>query len=230
MIRLKDINRSWGNFSLQRINLEIEKGEIFGLFGHNGAGKTLLLETIAGIWIPDEGEIWMEDRLINSLSPEERKIGFVYQEPLLFPHLSVKENILFSLKVRGVCAKERIKRLEDICEELKLERILERKNTSLLSAGERQMVSLARALISSPKLLLLDEPTHSLDEENCRIFYEIIENLNSKSKITIILVSHDYEELTLLAERIAIMENGRIIRVDENSCTTKISNSTDSTH
>lgn len=215
MIELKNLTRSWGNFTLCNINLKVAKGEFFGLFGHNGAGKTLLMETIAGIWIPQEGEVWINSRELTKTPPEERSIGFVYQEPLLFPHLSVKENICYGLKARRYTKKQSQQRFGEMMELLKLNQISLRRNVDRLSGGEKQKVALARALAINPDVILLDEPTHSLDEENRRLFYSAVKDLNQRKKITIILVSHDYGELKVLASRIGLMESGRIIRIDE---------------
>lgn len=215
MIELINLSRSWGNFILHNINLKVRKGEIFGLFGHNGAGKTLLMETIAGIWIPQEGQVYINGKDVTHTPPEERNIGFVYQETLLFPHFSVKENICFGLKVRGFKKKDVEERFNELVELLKLNQIFRRKNIGHLSGGEKQKVALARALARNPEVILLDEPTYSLDEESCQIFYSLIKDLNQKKRITIILASHDYAELENLVCRIGIMEQGKIIRIDE---------------
>ncbi|OGX24153.1 MAG: hypothetical protein A3J51_06650 [Omnitrophica WOR_2 bacterium RIFCSPHIGHO2_02_FULL_45_21] len=215
MIELINLARSWGNFTLSNINLNVTKGEFFGLFGHNGAGKTLLMETIAGIWIPQEGQVWINGKELTNMPPEERNIGFVYQEPLLFPHLSVKENICYGLRARRFTKEHREQRFAELVELLKLNQISWRKNVDCLSGGEKQKVALARALAGSPEVILLDEPAYSLDEQSCQIFYSLLKDLNQRKKITIILISHDYVELKGLVCRIGIMQSGRIIRIDE---------------
>lgn len=216
MIEIVGLQKNWGNFSLLDINLKIETGEFFGLFGHNGAGKTLLLETITGIWQADNGRILFNGKDITLLAPEERNIGFVYQEPWLFPHLSVKDNICYGLKVRRCKKIEIEKRIAEINEMLKLAGILKRRNTALLSGGEKQKVALARTLAIKPGIILLDEPTHSLDKESCEYFYQMLLQIRKGTKPTIIFVSHNYEELKKLANRIGVMEKGSLIHIDEN--------------
>ncbi len=215
MIKVKNLKRDWGNFSLKGITLEVKPREIFGICGHNGAGKTLFLEVLAGIWRPDSGDVFIDSKCITNLSPEQRNIGFVYQQPLLFPHLSVKENIYFPLKVRGVARGLRQERLAAIAADLKLDKLINRKNINLLSGGEKQKIALARALIVNPEVLLLDEPTHSLDKQSRENFYSLIRELNQKNKITAIFVSHDYFELKSLVSRVAVFKLGRLTKIDD---------------
>ncbi len=214
MIKITNLCRNWGNFSISGVNLEVKTGEFFGLFGHNGAGKTLLLETIAGIWYPDKGEIFIDSKNMTLLPPEKRNIGFVYQEPWFFPHLSVKENICFGLRVRKRKKKEIERRIEELNVILKLDSVLMRKNTGLLSGGEKQKVSLARVLATNPGIIFCDEPTHSLDRQARESFYKILSDIRKNFATVIVFVSHDYEELKDLADRIGIMEEGRLVQVD----------------
>lgn len=215
MIELKNIERRWVKFALQEINFAVQPKEIFGIWGHNGAGKTLLLETIAGFWKPDKGKILIEGVEVTETPPENRGVGFVYQSPLLFPHLSVKENICYSLRIKKVPSRLRERKLDEVSEELRLKELLSRKNINFLSGGEKQKVALARVLINQPRVLLLDEPTHSLDQGNRELFYWILRKLIQKRKLSIIFVSHDYSELKSLVKKIAIMEKGKFLRIEE---------------
>ncbi|PIP06755.1 MAG: hypothetical protein COX52_06170, partial [Syntrophobacterales bacterium CG23_combo_of_CG06-09_8_20_14_all_48_27] len=164
MIAIKNLKVDLGDFLLNNINLEIDSGEYFIILGPTGAGKTVLLEAIAGLYPVLEGEIWVEGREIARLNPEKRRIGIVYQDYSLFPHLSVEENIAFGLKLRK-CPKASIKeKVNDIAEIVGVTHLLERKPQTL-SGGEQQKVAVARALVTEPEVLLLDEPLSALDPE-----------------------------------------------------------------
>jgi len=215
MIEINNISKSWNGFRLSGISARIKKNEILGIWGHNGAGKTLLLETVAGLWYPDKGSIIFRGKDITFDPPEKRNVGFVCQDHCLFPHLSVKDNIMYGLRFRRLSQKERQKRLDELFISLRLESLVKRNNPSLLSGGEKQRVSLARALASDPDIVCLDEPTQSLDGEGRELFYSMVKNLRSVISSPVIFVSHDYDELRLLSNRIAVMEKGKIIRIDE---------------
>lgn len=209
MIEIINLHRRWGNFSLSDINLKISKGEFLGLFGRNGAGKTLFLETIAGIWYPDQGDIFIRGKRVTLLPPEQRNIGFVYQQPLLFPHLSVRENVSYGLNARKKNKKEIANRIAELDEMLKLGGILQRKNINLLSGGEKQKVALARVLAVKPEIILFDEPTQSLDGDNRECFYQVLSEIRKSVSPSIIFISHEYQELKGLADRIVFIEKGR---------------------
>ena len=214
MIELKGVRRRWGGFSLKGITLRVERGEYFVLLGPCGAGKTLLLETIAGFWRPDEGEIWINGRDVTHIPPERRNVGFVYQEYGLFPHLSVKENISYGLRARGYSRKERERRVREVVEMLGIEELLDRGEVGSLSGGEKQKVALARALAVKPDVLLLDEPLHSLDYSSRERAYAMLKEVNRGLNLTVIHVTHDYSEARALADRIGVMNNGQLVQVD----------------
>ena len=215
MIRLQGIERRWKQFALGRIDLQVARGEWLGVFGHNGAGKTLLLETIAGIWIPDGGRIWIGGVEVTRMPPEQRGVGVVYQEPFLFPHCSVRDNLCYGLKAQGWSPKRIAGRMEQLVAMLSLAPLLARRNVALLSGGEKQKIALARALAPRPAVLLLDEPTHSLDPESCTALRRTLTDLNRAADMAIVHVSHSYEELQALTHRIVVMAQGRIVRTEK---------------
>jgi ABC-type sugar transport system ATPase subunit len=215
MIEIRNIFRQWDGFTLGPLSFTVEPGRILGISGHNGAGKTLLLEMIAGIWFPQSGSVRIDGRDITVLPPEKRNIGFVYQEPFLFPHLPVRDNIAYGLRARREKKKVIDERLDKLRKRLGLGDIFERNNTALLSGGEKQRVSLARALAVHPALLLLDEPTHSLDVESRRLFYAVLDTVKETRLCGVVYVSHEYGELKGFCDRICVMEKGKCIRTDE---------------
>lgn len=213
MLELKNITKRLGEFSLQNISLTVRDGEYLVILGPTGTGKTVLLEIIAGMYPPDAGEIYFDNRNITCMEPEERQIAFVYQDYLLFPHLDVQENILFGLKVRRTPrAKMRIK-LGRLVEMLRIEHLLNR-YPATLSGGEQQRVAIARALITSPKLLLLDEPLSALDPQSREMFQNEIRQIHRQSGIITIHITHDFSEANALADRIAVFHNGQIEQID----------------
>lgn len=212
MIRIENLSKRWNNFILKDINLEIERGEYFVVLGPTGAGKTLLLETIAGFHYPDEGKIYIDGRDVTFVPASERNIGFVYQDYMLFPHMSVKENIAYGLKLRGV-SKEMIERkVEEIAETYKIKHLLSRYPENL-SGGEKQRVAIARAMVVKPKILLLDEPLSSIDPRMRAEVRREMKEMHERDKITAIHVTHSREDAMLLADRIAVMNEGKIIQI-----------------
>lgn len=211
MISIENLSKSWAEFSIKEINLDIGEQEYFVILGPTGAGKTLLLELIAGFHQPEEGLIKINNREITQLPPEEREIGFVYQDYSLFPHLTVKENMEFGLKLRGGSSKigENTHRIMDL---LGISHLADRYPRTL-SGGEQQKTALARTLVLDPKVLLLDEPLSALDaptQERMRIE---LKKIHRKTGVTTIHVTHNREEASLLGEEIGVMHNGQIIQV-----------------
>lgn len=213
MIELQGIKRSWDSFSLDNIDLRVEAGEYFVLLGPCGAGKTLLLETIAGLWYPDQGKIWIKGKDVTWTPPEKRNVGFVYQEYWLFPHLSVEENICYGLKARGFAKNERKEKLAEITEILDLKGFIKHRDPKVLSGGEKQKVALARALAPNPDMLLLDEPFHSLDYSSKERLYETLKYINERLGVTVLHVTHDYAEARTLAHRIGIINEGKVVQI-----------------
>lgn len=212
MLEIKNIRLELGKFTLNDLELEINLGEYFVILGPSGSGKTVLLETIAGLYTPDKGDILYNKEDIVCLAPEKRDIGFVYQNYELFPHMTVKDNITFGLKIRGTKKNDISKKLKRLVSILKIEHLLER-YPKKLSGGEKQRVALARALIISPRILLLDEPLSALDVMIKSELQKEIKNIHNEFKPTIIHVTHDIEEAIFLADRIGIMKDGNILEV-----------------
>jgi len=212
MLKLKHLHKKLGDFELKDIDLSINEGEYFIILGPTGTGKTVLLELIAGMYHPDNGEVWFKDNKISDLYPEQRNIGFVYQDYALFPHLTVKENILFGLKVRGVPEADSRKRFNEIVSFLNIEYLLER-FPSTLSGGEKQRTAIARALVTSPRILLLDEPLSALDPRTKQVFQEELRRIHETLKTTTLHITHDFSEAMALGNRVGVMHDGEIVQV-----------------
>jgi molybdopterin-binding protein len=212
MIAIRDLKVNLGDFLLQDISLDIEQGEYFIVLGPTGAGKTVLLEAIAGLYPVLEGEVWIGDREVTGLSPEKREIGIVYQDQVLFPHLTVEKNLAFGLKMRKCPRIETKARIDAIAEVVGISHLLERSPTTL-SGGEKQKVALARALITEPKVLLLDEPLSALDPETRERMQEELREMHRKVMVTMVHVTHDFEEAITLGHRVAVLNDGRIAQV-----------------
>jgi molybdopterin-binding protein len=212
MLTVKNLKVDLGDFLLKDINLDIESGEYFIILGPTGAGKTVLLEAIAGLYPVLEGEIWVDGREITNENPEKRGIGIVYQDQVLFPHLSAEENIAFGPKMRK-CSKREIKtRIDAMAEVVGISHLLKR-NPVTLSGGEKQKVALARALITEPKVLLLDEPLSALDPETRERMQGELREIHHRVKVTIIHVTHGFEEAIALGYRVAVLNDGCIAQV-----------------
>jgi ABC-type sugar transport system ATPase subunit len=210
MLKLKNISKRLGNFSLTDINIHIEEGEYYVLLGRSGSGKTRLLELIAGLNDPDSGEIWIDKENVTGKKIQERNVGLVFQDYAIFPNMTVFGNIAYSLHSRKMSKKEIIIKVDQIADELNINYILNR-YTNNLSGGELQRVALARTLVTSPKLLLLDEPMASMDASLKDDIKRIFRYLNKKG-LTIVHVTHDYREAISLATRVGVIHNGYIIQ------------------
>lgn len=211
-LRLQGINKRLGNFHLKDLSLEIGPGEYFVLLGPTGAGKTLLLEIIAGIHPVDTGEIWLGGVNLTHLPPEKRRCGFVYQDYALFPHLTVRKNIAFGLKVNRVPAPEAEKRVEEMAALLGITHLLSRFPRTL-SGGEQQRVALARALVVKPQVLLLDEPLAALDPRTKEALQRELQRLHRATGTLTVHVTHDFEEAFFLADRLGIIDHGELLQV-----------------
>jgi len=212
MIAIKNLKVNLGNFLLQNINLEIQSGEYFIILGPTGAGKSVLLEAIAGLFPILEGVGWIGGREGTRRAPEKRKIGIVYQDYALFPHLSVEENIAFGLKMRKYPKRELKAKVEAMAEVAGVSHLLGRRPATL-SGGERQRTALARALVTEPEVLLLDEPLSALDPAAREQMQSALKELHRRVKVTIIHVTHDFEEAVALGHRVAVLHDGSIAQV-----------------
>ncbi len=207
---LKGISKVFGKLrAVDGVSLEIEDGDFFTLLGPSGCGKTTLLRVIAGFYPPDEGEVYFGERLMNDVPPHRRETGMVFQNYALFPHLNVRENIAYGLRVRKVPAGEMDARIADAIRSVRLEG-LEKRFPGQLSGGQQQRVALARALVISPQILLMDEPLSNLDAKLRVAMREEIRRIQKDLRITTIYVTHDQEEAMAVSDRIAILNLGRL--------------------
>ncbi|WP_158634028.1 ABC transporter ATP-binding protein [Radiobacillus deserti] len=197
-------------FFLNSIHLSIENGEFFSILGPSGCGKTTLLKVIAGILEPDQGSIYWNDNDVTAIPPETRGFGMVFQEPLLFPHLNVQENVMFGLKMKKVRKGLRFRKAQDVLKAVGLEGF-ETRYPSGLSGGQQQRVALARAIVMEPAVLLMDEPFSALDRETRNEMRQLLKHIHRTYNMIILFVTHDQEEAFQLSDRIAIMENGRVL-------------------
>jgi molybdopterin-binding protein len=209
-LELKNISKKLGAFSLNDINLDVADGGYFVLLGHSGAGKSLLLETIAGLICPDKGEVWLNEHNITHQKIQHRRIGLVFQDLAIFPHMSVFDNIAFPLRKQGSGSSSIEK--EVICQaELTGITQLLKRNPDTLSGGELQRVALARTLAMKPRCLLLDEPLSSLDIQVQDDLRKLLRSINQRGT-TVLHVTHHFEEAVSLATHVAVLDKGTIIQ------------------
>lgn len=212
MKKLIDIEQfcvSVGSFSLKNINLQIYENEIFAILGKTGSGKTVLLESIAGFYKSEEGSIKIYDKKVNDTPLENRKIGFVYQDYGLFPHMTVFNNIAYGLKIQKINKKIIKSTVEEICKILSIEKVLNQ-YPGTLSGGEKQRTALARSVVLKPKILLMDEPFSALDPTTKLSMYDEIKKIHKIFGCTIIFVTHDFNEAQIMADRIGILKSGEL--------------------
>jgi len=212
MIAVRNLYVDLGDFTLHDASLDIKPGEYFIILGPTGSGKTVLLESIAGLYTPERGQIFIDGREITRLEPEKRGISIVYQDQVLFPHLNVRDNITFGLRLRKEKKAEVEQVLAWLVKLLDIGHLLHRQPDTL-SGGERQKVAIARALSIRPRLLLLDEPLSALDSENREAVQQELRRIHDELGVTTVHVTHDFEEAIALADRIAVIGNGRVQQV-----------------
>lgn len=209
-VRLVGVTKRFGELTVVNdISQEIRDGEIFFLLGSSGCGKTTLLRCIAGFYVPDEGAIHLGDQEITRLPPHERDTGMVFQSYALWPHLTVRENVAFGLDLRKVPKDELRRRVDQALAMVKMTERADYRPTQL-SGGQQQRVALARALVIKPKCLLLDEPLSNLDAKLRLEMRGEIRRICKEAGLTAIYVTHDQKEALSIADRLAVMHQGRI--------------------
>ncbi len=213
MLRLEGIGVRLGDFRLRDISLHVRAGTYLMLLGPTGTGKTVLLETIAGVHKPSSGRIHIKGRDATHLAPEKRHLGIVYQDYALFPHLTVFQNIAFGLRMKGIPDRKIKGTVEDMAGFLEIRPFLKRP-PGRLSGGERQRVALARALVMEPYVLLLDEPLSALDRLTRSRIQKELKRIHTQLGVTIVHITHDLAEAFFLADHLAVMKDGRILQED----------------
>jgi molybdate/tungstate transport system ATP-binding protein len=212
MLEIDSVSKDYGGFHLRNVTFNVKRGEHFIILGPSGAGKTVLLEVIAGIITPDSGRVYLNGRDVTSLPPERRGLAYIPQDYALFPHMSVFDNIAFGLKLRKLPRADIEKRVREIAEILGIEDLLGRKPKTL-SGGERQRVAIARALVIEPPLILLDEPFANLDVQTRGKLIGEMKRWRKELGFTALHVTHSFEEAVSLGDRLGVMLNGKLIQV-----------------
>jgi spermidine/putrescine transport system ATP-binding protein len=212
-VAIKGVSKSFGDFrALNDINLDIQGGEFFSLLGPSGCGKTTLLRIIAGFESPDTGAVLIDDADVLPLPPNRRQANTVFQNYALFPHLTVFENVAFSLRIRHVPKDQIAPKVKDYLKLVQLEGHAHKKPNQL-SGGQKQRVAIARALINEPRVLLLDEPLSALDAKLRQHMLIELDQIHDKIGITFIYVTHDQQEALSVSDRIAVMNQGDVLQV-----------------
>lgn len=212
---LKNVTKTYDNNKtvINNVSLEIKDKEFIVLVGASGCGKSTLLRMIAGLENISDGEIYIGNNKVNDVAPKDRDIAFVFQSYALYPHMTVRENIAFGLKMRKVPKAEIDKKVQEAAEILNLEEYLDRKPKQL-SGGQRQRVALGRAIVRNPKVFLMDEPLSNLDAKLRVQMRSEIKKLHEKLQTTFIYVTHDQTEALTMGDRIVVLNNGVIQQVD----------------
>jgi len=198
------------------VSLVVRPGEVVGVVGPSGAGKSTLLRVILGLLAPDRGTVSIDGSVASTeartlIAPEDRKLGMVFQDLALWPHLTVEGNLAFGLEARGVARAERTRRIDDVLARVSLDDERDRRPDTL-SGGERQRVAIARALVLEPAAVLLDEPLASLDVLLKRQIRELLRELFAERRCAVLYVTHDPRELSELAHRIVILDEGAVVQ------------------
>lgn len=213
MIEFDRVSISLGNFLLDEVSLSIQNGDYYCIMGPSGAGKTVILDAIAGLLVPDSGRILQNGRDVRGIPPEKRRVGLVYQDYSLFPHMTVEKNIAFGMKMRRIPALEIVKQVGQLMKQFEITHLALRAPLTL-SGGEQQRVAIARALAIEPELLLLDEPLSALDPITRDRFAGELRSLHRDQGLTIVHVTHDRRDATGLGTRMAMIIDGRLVQED----------------
>ncbi|MEP7226380.1 MAG: ABC transporter ATP-binding protein [Gemmatimonadales bacterium] len=213
LLELRDLTKRFGDFAaVDRLTLNVASGEFLTLLGASGSGKTTTLRMIAGFEVPTAGEILMGGAPITGLPPYKRDINTVFQHYALFPHMSVRQNVEYGLRMRGVPTGERASRVNDALEMVQLTQLGAR-SPRQLSGGQQQRVALARALVNRPRVLLLDEPLGALDLKLRKEMQLELKHLQTGLGITFVYVTHDQEEALTMSDRIVLMRQGGVAQI-----------------
>ncbi|MGL4610322.1 MAG: ABC transporter ATP-binding protein [Trueperaceae bacterium] len=212
-IRLENLNKRFVDFvAVRNTNMVINNGEFFVLLGPSGCGKTTTLRMIAGLELPTEGKILLDNDDVTFLRAAQRDIAFVFQLFALYPHMNVKQNLMFPLENQGMSRAEINKRLDEVAKLLRIDHLLKNKISSL-AGGDRQRVALGRAIIRRPKAFLMDEPLGTLDAEFRELMCAELRALHDRIQATTVYVTHDQLEAMVMADKIAVMNKGEVLQV-----------------
>lgn len=213
MIRLTDLTIRFPGFTLDRVSLHVRRGEFFALMGSTGSGKTLVLESVAGLTKPTGGSVRVGGRDVTLLPPEERNVSLVYQDHALFPHLTVLQNVMYGQRYHGIAREEGRRQARELLDALSLSR-LENRRPEHLSGGEKQRTALARALACGPDVVLLDEPLSALDPQFRGELRRTLKHVHETTGTTFLMVTHDFADAMILAERGAVIKDGSLHQQD----------------
>lgn len=207
-LSLQNVNKSYGSVkAVQNLSVDIQSGELVTFIGPSGCGKTTLLRAIGGFAPQDSGDIRLDGEVINDLPPELRPTGMVFQNYALFPHMSVRQNVMYGLKRLGLSRSQQEERVSEAVNQVRLEGYEDRA-PSQLSGGQQQRVAIARCLVRRPKLLLLDEPLSNLDANLRVMMRDEIRRIKDELGITVLFVTHDQEEALSISDRILVLNDG----------------------
>ena len=211
ILSVKGLSVDLGEFSLKNVSFEVPEGSYCCLLGASGAGKSVLLETIMGGFYPRKGKVFLRGKDVTSWPPERRKLGIVYQDYMLFPHLDVFHNIAFGLKDKGISSFECEENVKKISTQLHIQDLLHR-DISTLSGGEQQRTALARALVTKPEILLMDEAFSALDLSSRERMRKLVRSTVRELGITVLHVTHDSEDVWALADQVAVIHEGELLQ------------------
>jgi putrescine transport system ATP-binding protein len=210
LLIIKSLSKKFGVENvLHELDLSLAEGQVLSILGRSGSGKTTLLKIIAGLETLEQGQIFLNQELLNTWPPQRRNILYLYQEALLFPHLNVVENIAFGLRLRRMPSAEIEQKTAQMLEELGLSEQAQ-KMPDELSGGQRQRVAFGRALIVNPRVLLLDEPFGALDAQTRQQMQVLFKRLAQAHRITAIFVTHDLKEALLMGDEMATLDHGQL--------------------
>ena len=213
VIEIVGVTKRFGSVTaVDDVSLSIAEGEFFGLLGPSGCGKTTLLRMLAGFESPDSGKLLLDGSDLVGMKPYRRPVNMMFQSYALFPHMNVERNVAYGLRMEGVPRREAVARAHEALALVQLEGLAERRPTQL-SGGQKQRVALARALVKRPRVLLLDEPLSALDRQIRGDMQIELKRIQHSVGVTFIVVTHDQEEALTMADRIAVMEHGKVIQI-----------------